>query len=118
MQKTLRTPEEIKKGLETCIGKCTGNKPHCPYHECGDGCMDTMNRDTLALIQQLEAKAPKWISVEEGLPKEWQYVFAISQYDEDSFEPCVAYHVRGKWNTGSGYNRTVTHWMFAPKWPL
>ena len=56
MKEISRTPEEIKKGLETCIGKCTGNKPHCPYHECGDGCMDTMNRNALALIQQLEEK--------------------------------------------------------------
>lgn len=52
----MKTPEEIKKGLETCIGKCTGNKPHCPYHSCGDGCMDSMNRDALAYIQQLEAQ--------------------------------------------------------------
>ena len=52
----MKTPEEIKKGLETCIGKCIGNKPHCPYHSCGDGCMDSMNRDALALIQQLEAE--------------------------------------------------------------
>ena len=50
----MKTPDEIKKGLETCIGKCTGNKPHCPYDTCGDGCMDSMNRDALAYIQQLE----------------------------------------------------------------
>ena len=50
----MKTPDEIKKGLETCIGKCTGNKPHCPYDTCGDGCMDSMNRDALAYIRQLE----------------------------------------------------------------
>ena len=54
-----RTTEEIKRGLETCIGECRANKPHCPYHTCGNGCMDTMNRDALALIQQLEAKDTK-----------------------------------------------------------
>ena len=52
----MKKPDEIKKGLDTCIGKCTGNKPHCPYHECGDGCMDRMNIDALAYIQQLEAE--------------------------------------------------------------
>lgn len=52
----MKTPDEIKKGLETCIGKCTGNKPHCTYHECGDGCMDMMNRDALTYINQLEAR--------------------------------------------------------------
>ena len=95
----MKTPEEIKKGLETCIGKCTGNKPHCPYHTCGDGCMDSMNRDALSYIQQLEkmlgesfarnapaleaayglaekvrqleAKVPKWISAKEP-PEKWK----------------------------------------------
>lgn len=52
----MKTPDEIKKGLETCIGECTGNKPHCPYHECGNGCMDTMNRNSLAYITHLESR--------------------------------------------------------------
>lgn len=72
----IKQPDEIKKGLETCIGKCTGNKPHCPYHSCGDGCMDAMNRDTLAYIRQLEAQVPKWISVKDGLPEIGEIVLA------------------------------------------
>ena len=52
----MRSPEEIKKGLEICRGKCTGNKPHCPYDKYVNGCEDTLNRDALAYIQQLEEK--------------------------------------------------------------
>lgn len=52
----MKTPEEIKKALEICIGKCTGNKPHCPYAKYVNGCEDTLNRDALAYIQQLEAR--------------------------------------------------------------
>ena len=64
----MRTPEEIKKGLEICRGKCTGNKPHCPYDKYVNGCEDALNRDALAYIQQLEAQQPRWISVGERLP--------------------------------------------------
>lgn len=83
----MKTPEEIKKGLEICRGKCTGNKPHCPYDKYVNGCEDTLNRDALAYIQQLEARMeafadealiyiqkleaqqPRWISVGEQLPE-------------------------------------------------
>lgn len=64
----MRSPEEIKKGLEICRGKCTGNKPHCPYDKYGDGCEDTLNRDALAYIQQLEEKTiPKKCTHEAAL---------------------------------------------------
>lgn len=51
----MRLPEEIKRALEICRGKCTGNKPHCPYDKYVNGCEDKLNRDALAYIQQLEA---------------------------------------------------------------
>lgn len=66
----MKTPDEIKKGLETCIGECTGNKPHCPYHECGNGCMDTMNKNSLAYIRQLEAEKAELLQKIEQLEKE------------------------------------------------
>lgn len=62
----MRTPEEIKKGLEICRGKCTGNKPHCPYDKYGDGCEDTLNRDALAYIQQLEAQMVRDLDAAQG----------------------------------------------------
>lgn len=64
----MKTPDEIKKGLEICIGACRGDKTACPYRVDFDGCLDIMHSDALAYIQQLEAKVPKWISVKDQMP--------------------------------------------------
>ena len=51
-----RTPEEIKKGLECCMG--VADCLACPYKkEYSDGsksCVETSTKDALAYIQQLE----------------------------------------------------------------
>lgn len=49
-----RTPEEIKKGLESCINWETGCI-ECPYDNLPhDECVFAMKSDNIALIQQLE----------------------------------------------------------------
>ena len=70
-----RTPEEIKKGLEHCkhLAPCLD----CAYGDLRDTkytCETTLLSDALALIQQLETQIPKWVSVEERLPKRNQKV--------------------------------------------
>lgn len=65
----MRTPEEIKNGLEHCRTgvPCAG----CPYLE--DEiihCWDNLMHDLVTYIQQLEAQQPHWISVGERLPPE------------------------------------------------
>lgn len=70
----MKTPEEIKKGLECCIvGKCS----ECPYmHECDDhlsegGEMlpaDVVLNDIAARIQQLERELD--CKIVEDTPKE------------------------------------------------
>ena len=89
------TPEEIKRGLKCCID---GDCDSCPYYEAKKDCGDRLKIDALAYIRQLEAAhrteyceeadydcialgnarkrvteleaaQPKWISVEERLPK-------------------------------------------------
>lgn len=71
----MKTPEEVKKGLELC---CEGMCSKCPYREecdehlaCGGEMLpaDVVLNDIATYIQQLEAAAPKWISVEERLPE-------------------------------------------------
>lgn len=51
-----RTPEEIKKGLECCMG--VADCLACPYKkEYSDGsksCVETSTKDAIAYIQQLE----------------------------------------------------------------
>ena len=105
----MKTPDEIKKGLTTCslpnnttINRCI----LCPYRKMPN-CSENMNADALAYIQQLErerdaaeercivadedyadlywetkrmeAAAPKWISVEERLPKNEETVLAVTK---------------------------------------
>lgn len=55
----MKTPEEIKKGLECCSLEamfCSPEDPKCSY-DCGDEqCIRNLMRDALVLIQQLEAE--------------------------------------------------------------
>lgn len=121
----MKTPEEIKKGLE--CGACGT----CPYFvdNSADGkshCKE-VEYDAIAYIQQLEEacqnfvnvihelaeQIPKWISVEERLPENQDNVLilygnggvAIAYYDEDD---------EFFWRSlGDGAYRGVsaTHWM-------
>lgn len=47
-----KTPDEIKKGLECCVGKCAFHNP-CPYEREPD-CFASLKKDALALIQSLQ----------------------------------------------------------------
>ena len=123
----MKTPEEIKKGLECCGTGDLGNHNECPYGITNQKCMQTMLHDALALIQQLEAQEPKWISVEERLPDAktavlvygQRYVFNGKQIETFPMEH-VAY-TRGKdegwfsWDSSDGIS--VTHWMPLPEPP-
>ena len=80
----MKTPEEIKKGLECCSDayEFDGDCIECPYKD-EQWCVDKLKIDALAYIQQLEnqigelaekvaqleATQPKWVSVEERLPE-------------------------------------------------
>lgn len=65
----MKAPEEIKKGLEACrADECHGHHTGCPYDD-DFFCMMHICGDALALIEHLDAKVPKWISVEEREPE-------------------------------------------------
>ena len=86
----MKTPEEIKKGLEYCKGDVHLCR-HCSYYNyIGLGCTRLRDADALAYIQQLEEgigrvydrvkelqlgvqtgkdmNVPRWIRVEERMP--------------------------------------------------
>ena len=71
--RTMKTPEEIKKGLECCerhyVDLWENHCSECSYrgHE---GCAAELHDDSIALILRLEKKIPRWISVKERLPEE------------------------------------------------
>lgn len=54
----MKTPDEIKKGLECCTNDAILCSEKCPYYNPlsnGVDCAGKMHTDALALIQQLEA---------------------------------------------------------------
>lgn len=116
-----RTPEGIKRGLS-----CSGSRGNVKCNECAycigqfgdEDCnyeCDQIDNDALAYIQYLEAKQPKWISVEERLPdKAGKYIVCTKK----NAVYCTAFrffHGRGYFASDS--NTHITHWMPLPEPP-
>lgn len=120
-----RTAEEIKRGMHACNGlRCD---LECPYSEIEYGCIGTMVRDALALIERLEAEQPRWISVEERLPEklnennqvyiteevigfdgECAYIGQYKVYKHDGYRTFF---------DGNFFRDDITHWMPLPEPP-
>ena len=97
----MKTPEEIKKGLEACgSDECHGHHTDCPYeddllctmHICGDARayiqqLEHRIGELTEKVAQLEAAQPKWISVEERLPEPNTTVLLIAH----GWEPQLVY---------------------------
>ena len=124
----MKTSDKIKKGIEGCLCDLSDRRcEECPYADGGCEsitCEKELGDNTLALIQQLDAQVPKWISVEERLPEDdvAVLVYAIGN-NENS---CVAmtsythhmygYNIEG-WRSPWQYffyERKITHWMPLP----
>ena len=110
----MKTPEEIKKGLEVCrADECHGHHTGCPYDD-DFFCIMHICGDALALIEHLDAKVPKWISVEERMPECMQPVIVcreggkVEQGYKDTMDWWKVYGTRTK---------KVTHWMPLPEPP-
>lgn len=104
----MKTPDEIKRGLECCKDtRCEG----CPYFDIHH-CAAENGLDALALIRQLEAQVPRWIPVEERLPKKWMQVLA---YTSDGYRETMVYDGHWWWQRDVVVN--VTHWMPLPEMP-
>lgn len=121
----MKTPEEIKKGLERCK-----NNAHC------DSCMSAyhcqLESDALAYIKQLEgernavvldhlyesgfmagfkAAHPKWISVEDSLPdREGEYIVIVQLPDGKQERMWDIFHPYKGWCEDSGDGKIV-YWM-------
>ena len=142
----MKTPEEIKKGLEIAANGCMTCDcciTDCPYGlECHPMNEDTnvdmptqLADDAIAYIQQLEAQIPKWISVDERLPeKAGKYLVYEMGFNKGKGYMSVCYfshcykgaeeHLNGKclWYVydseyGDCENEGVTHWMPLPEAP-
>ena len=116
----MKTPEEIKKGLECCskTDKC----PECLYSG-EEYCATKKNVDALAYIQLLEAQVPKWISAKEP-PQEWKdangtlinYLVYMPEYGEYGVDIGNYLGPAETW-VCMGHPCKVTYWMPLPEPP-
>ena len=125
----MRKPDEIKRGLE--CGDCT----ECPYYwgnsdDYTPHCKE-VETDAIALIEDLQAKAPRWISVEEEVkPKLHQECLCVCSYKgtvHHEWDYMMVLRWMGNCNNGyadrphfqhEGMNdMIVTHWMPLPEPP-
>jgi len=116
----MKTPDEIKRGLECCVSSIHVCED-CPYESCNGvtrrrTCVDELEADALAYIQQLEAKEPKWISVKERLPEEADEVLVFCRNGETTWTN-LAHRVGKQWWRVGVPMQCVTHWMPMPEPP-
>lgn len=72
----MRTSEEIKKGLQCCMGEFACSE--CPYSN--DGCGDDEEvKDALAYIQQLEVGINRYCGMAMRLERERDELFKITK---------------------------------------
>ena len=136
----MRTPEEIKKGLEYCSEKAERKTTcsECVYFKDGRGwCSTAITKDALAYIQQLEARMeafadealiyiqqleaqqPRWISVGERPPENGQKIIAAFR-GSSGWVVDQARYAYGEFDFASWVNvlgDNVTHWMPMPPKP-
>lgn len=138
----MKTPDEIKSGLESCSSdECNGDHVDCPYIT-SDICISDMTNDALAYINQLEKRlasvgktCPEWISVKDRLPTESDGTVLVcfpDVFPYNSKEHCVnAKHDQrvktakysqfsNEWYIGdmAGISKVrPTHWMPLPEPP-
>ena len=117
----MKTPEEIKKGLECCKNdKCAD----CRYFD-GNGywsCVGRLIDDIFAYVQQLEAHQPRWISVKEREPE--PFVSVLGYIPDEAPMPVVREGYRVSAGNCNAYyfpvladRREITHWMEIPEPP-
>lgn len=111
----MKTPEAIKKGLDLCVKATEEACDHCPYgKECESFEAGNLYRDALAYITQLEARGPKWISVNDRLPEDDDDVLILIYGKVIG----VGYRINGKWKSlAKAKAPVVTHWMSLPEMP-
>ena len=120
----MKKPEEIKKGLVEAIEEASWVVEGGDAHDLIDAVENAhaSMADALALIQQLEAQVPRWISAKTP-PKDWR--------ENDKDKTLINYQVYspdygvdiGNWIETAkmwvimGLPAKVTHWMPMPEAP-
>ena len=118
-----KSPEDIKKGLESCheshVEGCI-DCSKCPYGYVAK-CKDVLHADALALIQRPEAAQPQWISVEDRLPERGFKVLTVNGHGYIRIF-ALWKRTEREWcwiNDAGHFNHCndITHWMPLPEAP-
>lgn len=107
-----------------CCETVTCPDKKCPYYASNIPCGVQVQKDALALIKQLEAQAPKWISVHDALPGMDEKVLFHPMCNEKAIyigkltyvgESNAVYFAVNNWRRKVVYS--ATHWMPMPEPP-
>ena len=115
----MKTPEDIKKGLELCAADDCYEEKHtgCPYDD-DELCIRHICGDALAYITQLEARVQKWINVHDMEPADNTMAVVLARNTENwGFSKfIIAAFINGEWLCVQP-EWYVTHWIPIPEMP-
>ena len=118
-----RTPEYIKRVLEWANLACGDmDCEECPYYEnvCSHESYEKIAPYALALIEHLEAKVPKWISVKYELPPRELNILAVNGHGRIKIMALLR-KVDKRWtwieDSRLTHRNDITHWMPLPERP-
>ena len=114
----MKTPEEVKKALACCEN---ADCKACPYDSIGITiveCLHALVSDAFAYINQLEARATKWISIHDMEPADNTVAVVLARNTENwGFSKfIIAAFINGEWLCVQP-EWYVTHWMPIPEMP-
>lgn len=109
--------EKIKHGLECCASKRSCLGLQCEYLGDYPTCITNLVRDALEYINELEARAPRWISVKERLPEEGVWVLTRDRYGNIRNRSLFVFSDETKVFRPDGLfpDKHITHWMPLPE---
>ena len=87
----MKTPDEIKKGLEWCTNDAFQCSCNCPYFNPlsnGVDCASKLHSDALSLIQQLEAQNAELLEKMQQLQRERDALLHIAHDCDELFREC------------------------------
>ena len=117
------TPEDIKRELRLAAFTCGSiNCEDCEYYEsiCSHTTDERLAPDALALIEHIEAKVPKWISVKDELPPRELNILAVNGHGRIKILALWKKEdKRWTWIEDSRFTHRndITHWMPLPEPP-
>lgn len=116
----MRDCADVLKQARTCANrKYCDIGGNCEYYDldvCCQGNEKDILQDAADAIEELQAKVPRWVSVEERLPETYRVVLVIKDHPVDYLH---GYEFACRFNNGewSGNSRKVLYWMYLPEPP-